>query len=234
MAAYERVTMNIQHFEDVHVITHGHIPIDSKFKEFDFCIPKCNDDGLFIELGVWHAKSLNYMAGLKPEKQFYGFDTFEGVDEIWETGVKTVDMNWFTMRNKELIDPDTGLPAVRDNITLIKGMFQDTLNDWLDNHPDNISFINMDPDIYSAAIYALETLNDRIIPGTIIRFDEISCWRTLGYHGYDKDQHASISAYTTWEEGEWKALNEWLSKYDREVEPFWRNWHQSGGVRVVK
>lgn len=226
--------MNIQDFENVRVITDGRIPLDAKFAEFDFCIPLCKEDGLFIELGVWHARSLNYMASLKPEVHFYGFDTFDGVDEIWETGGKTVDMNRFKMTNKELINPDTGLPAVRNNVTLIKGLFQDSLKTWLDKHPSNISFINMDPDIYSATIYALETLNDRIVPGTIIRFDELSCWRTLDYHGYEVDQHANISAYTTWEEGEWKALNEWLSKYNREVEPLWRNWHQSGGVRVIK
>lgn len=225
--------MNIQEFENVHVITDGHIPLDSKFAEFDYCIPLC-EDGLHIELGVWHAKSLNYFAGLKPDTHFYGFDTFDGVDEIWETGGKTVDMNRFKMLNTELIDSETGLPAVRDNVTLIKGMFQDTLDNWLKEHPGVISFINMDPDIYSATIYALETLNDRIIPGTIIRFDELSCWRTLNYHGYNEKQHKSIFPYTTWEEGEWKALNEWLNKYNREVEPLWRNWHQSAGVRVIK
>ena len=225
--------MNIEEFRNVRTITDGHIPLDAKFAEFDFCIPLCKE-GLHIELGVWHAKSLNYMASLKPETHFYGFDTFDGVDEIWETGGKTVNMNRFKMTNKELIDPNTGLPAVRENITLIKGLFQDTLEDWLAEHPGEISFINMDPDIYSATIYALETLNDRIVPGTIIRFDELSCWRTLDFDGYEKDKHANISAYTTWEEGEWRALNEWLSKYNREVEPLWRNWHQSGGVRIIK
>lgn len=226
--------MNIEQFKDIKVITDGHIPLDSKFKEFEFCLPLCNPEGLFIELGVWQAASLNYMAGLYPEYKFYGFDTFEGVNEIWETGVKTVDMKFFKMINQELIDTNTGLPIVQDNITLIKGMFQDTLESWLEEHPGDISFINMDPDIYSATIYALETLNNRIVPGTIIRFDELSCWRTVDFPGFNKDQHKSISPYTTWEEGEWKALNEWLSKYDREAEPLWRNWHQSGGIRVTK
>lgn len=35
-------------------------------------------------------------------------------------------------------------------------------------------------------------------------------------------------------DGEWKALNEWMQKYDREVKPIWRNWHQSAGVQVIK
>lgn len=226
--------MRIEEFKDIHVIDDGYIPLEAKYKEFEYCMPLCNEDGLFIELGVWQAKSLNHMAQLRPETHFYGFDTFEGVDEIWETGDKTVDMRFFTMRDHALVDPNTGLPSVEDNVTLIKGMFQDTLEEWLKDHAGPISFINMDPDIYSATSYSLDILNDRIVPGTIIRFDELSDWRYLKWFDWEKAGKHSIKYYTTWDEGEWKALNEWLVKYDRKVEPLWRNWHQSAGVRVIK
>jgi len=226
--------MNIEEFKDIHVIEDGHVPLEAKYKEFEYCMPLCNDNGLFIELGVWQALSLNYMAKLRPDTHFYGFDTFDGVDEIWETGGKTVYMDRFTMQSEDLIDSETGLPKVRDNITLTKGLFQDTLESWLKSHPGNLSFINMDPDIYSATAYSLDILNDRIVPGTIIRFDELSDWRHLGWFDWEKAGKHRISYYTTWLEGEWKALNEWLNKYDRQVEPLWRNWHQSAGVRVIK
>lgn len=224
--------MNIESFRDIHTITHGRVPMDSKYKEFDYCLPLCNPDGLFIELGVWFARSINYMAKSNPQYHFYGFDTFEGVDEIWDTGGKTVDMSKFTVAEVD-IDSSTGLPIVENNITLIKGLFQDTLSDWKKDHPENISFINMDPDIYSATIYALNELNDQIVPGTIIRFDELSCWRTVEFPGFNENEHAQIAPYTTWEKGEWRALNEWLSNKNRKVEPLWRNWHQSAGVRVI-
>lgn len=225
--------MNIEEFRDVKVITEGFYPIDSKEKEFDFCLPLCDENGYFIELGVWFGRCINYMASNYPQYHFYGFDTFEGVDEIWETGGKTVDMKRFQVP-QDKADPKTGMPGVKDNVTLIKGLFQDTLDGWLKEHEGPVSFINMDPDIYSAAIYSLEKLNERIVPGTIIRFDELCCWRTVGFPGYDSQKNASISAYTTWREGEWKAVNEWIEKYDREVKPLWRNWHQSAGVEVIK
>lgn len=234
MGTYKTSAMNIEEFRNVLLIDDGFYPRDVKEKEFDYCIPMCNPDGYFIEFGVWFGRSINYIAKNFPEYHYYGFDTFEGVDEIWETGGKTVDMSRFNVSDPNNIDDKTGLPKVEKNVSLVKGLFQDTLEGWLADHKDTVSFINMDPDLYSAAIYVLETLNERIIPGTIIRFDEICDWRTVNFPGFNRNNHHTISQYTTWEEGEWKALNEWMEKYDREVEPLWRNWHQAGGVRIIK
>lgn len=41
----------------------------------------------------------------------------------------------------------------------------------------------------------------------------------MGFPGFDKEKNHTLSLYNTWEEGEWKALNEWLSRFNREVEP---------------
>lgn len=233
MESHERVTMKIDDFKDIYTITSGFKPVEAKDKEFDYCIPLCNTEGYFIELGVWFARSLNYMAKNNPQYNFYGFDTFKGVKEIWETGGKTVDMSRFQISEIDM-DGDSGLPKVEKNVTLIQGLFQDTLPAWLLKNEGPISFINMDPDIYSATIYALETLNERIIPGTIIRFDELCDWRDVNFPGFDRDKHHQTSIYSKWREGEWRALNEWLSNNNREIEPLWRNWHQSAGVRVIK
>lgn len=226
--------MNIEQFRDVEVITEGFYPVETKEKEFDFCLPLCDNKGYFIELGVWQGACINYMASSYPQYHFYGFDTFDGVDEIWETGRKIINMKQYFQVSEDYIDHSTGLPKVHENVTLIKGLFQDTLDDWLQEHEGHISFINMDPDIYSSVIYSLEKLNDRIVPGTIIRFDELSCWRTVGFPGYVEGKNHTLLPYTRWEEGEWKALIEWMEKYDREVKPLWRNWHQSAGVEVIK
>lgn len=223
----------ISAFEKVHVVTQGETPTENKFAEFDYCIPLC-DEGVFIELGVWFGRSISYMAAWNPDKHFYGFDTFEGVDEVWETGGKTLDMKRFFVKDPDNINPDTGLPKVPDNVTLIKGMFQDTLEPFIETtlKDQKLAFINMDPDIYSATKYALETLNNNIKPGTIIRFDELSDWAHLGWNwGLGKPTYAP---YSKWKEGEYKALVEWLWEFDREVEPLWRNWHQAAGVKVVK
>ena len=130
----------------------------------------------------------------------------------------------------------TELPEVPDNVTLVQGLFHDTLYDWKDEHKgETISYLNMDADIYSSTKQGLTILNDLIIRNTIIRFDELSDWRVMNYEQGDKIKAlAPDTKYTRWREGEWKALVEWIEENDREVKPLWRNWHQSAGVLVVK
>ena len=52
--------------------------------------------------------------------------------------------------------------------------------------------------LYSSCATILTELNDQIKPGTIILFDE-------------------LTNYLNWEEGEWKALQEWMKIHNREV-----------------
>jgi len=229
LESYERDFMNISDFKNVKVIDASDVLDINKQFEYHECISQANRDGLFVELGVYFGRSISYMAENNPDLHFYGFDTFEGLDLVWDIGSKKIDMKKFHVTDPDNIDTNTGLPKVPSNVTLTKGLFEDTLEPWLNKIEGNISFLNMDPDIYSAAIYALETLNDRIVPGTIIRFDELTDWRDVGY-----SNKRGLSVYTTWREGEWKALNEWLKKYNRVVQPLWRNWHQAAGVKVIK
>lgn len=199
----------------------------TKYAEYNYSVPRTVIDGEFIELGVFKGRSIKYLAKLKPDVTWWGFDTFEGIDEVWELGGKRIDMNTFA----------TPLPQCPDNVELVKGLFEETLLDWKENTVNNrpLAYINMDADVYSATKYALEALDDVIVPGTIIRFDELSDWRVMRYET-DSDVYslAPDTRYTKWRDGEWKALKEWLSEFDREVEPAWRNWHQSAGVVVTK
>ena len=68
-------------------------------------------------------------------------------------------------------------------------------------------------------------------PGTIIRFDELCCWRTIFQ---DPISQIARAYYTTWREHEWKALNEWILLKNRKVLPICRNWFQSGTVIVTQ
>ncbi len=194
---------------------------DTFLHEFSYA---CNimQRGYLIEFGVWKGISIRYMAAQKTTETIYGFDTFEGLKQEWNVGSKIIDMRQFA---------EGGIPNVPNNVVLIKGMFQDTLPDWCVKYPDPIAFINIDSDIYRSAKFVLRTLNSQILPGTIIRFDELTDWSLFKETRNDKH---TFSQYTTWEQGEWKALNEWLEDFDRQVEPAWRNWHQSAGIRVVK
>jgi len=67
------------------------------------------------------------------------------------------------------------IPYVPGDVILIEGLFQDTLEPFLEEHGESVSFLHMDADLYSSTNYVLSTLADagRIVKGTIIEFDEV-------------------------------------------------------------
>jgi hypothetical protein len=58
--------------------------------------------------------------------------------------------------------------------------------------------------------------------GTILYFDEITGWGDLH------------EQYDNWQNGEYKALKEWLEEYEREVEPVSRNNRYGAAVRLIR
>ena len=202
-----------------------------RLRELDWIMPQISRRGLNLEFGVFSGETINHMANLRPDLKFTGFDSFEGLPEDFDAGEKIVPANAFDRSGKP--------PEVEDNVTLVKGWFDDTLQPWIDEQllhqlPNKpyISFVNMDADIYSSTSYVLNTINDFIKPGTVIRFDELSCWRYVFNEASSKNIQRVY--YTNWKAHEWKAMNEWLEKYDRKVIPICRNWHQAATVVVTQ
>ena len=56
-------------------------------------------------------------------------------------------------------------------------------------NPDNISFVHIDCDTYEATTTILSLAKDRIVPGTVILFDEY-----FGYRGW------RVGEYKAWQE----------------------------------
>jgi len=133
------------------------------------------------------------MAGFCPDDQLvYGFDTFEGLPEAWRD---KFEAGHFHCKGK--------LPKVPNNVRLVQGLFQDTLEPFLKEHSANadmkVAVAHLDADLYSATIYTLRQLRPRIVPGTLLVFDEL-----INYDGY--------------EEHEWKALLEAVGEFGWEFE----------------
>lgn len=170
--------------------------------------------GLYLEFGVFKGKSINRIAQKIDPWPVYGFDSFQGLPETWDCGGDVV----FKAGHFGI---DGQIPNVWHNARLVPGLFEDALPDWLDQHGSEIAFIHMDCDLYSSAKYVLEQLDRFIVKGTVILFDEICDWQNSGL-------------YSLWEEGEWRALNEWREEYDRDVEPVCRSERLQGTVRVIR
>jgi len=125
---------------------------------------------LWLEFGVCHGSSINYISKFTEDK-VYGFDSFEGLPEKWRDGF---DKGSF---NRKGI-----LPQVNSNVELIKGWFNETLVNFIQTHNKKVSFIHMDADIYSSTKYVFDVLKDYIDKDCIIIFDEF-----VNYPGFDGD-----------------------------------------------
>lgn len=170
--------------------------------------------GYNLEFGVHKGETVNYIARLLPNENVYGFDSFEGLPENWYKNSKE-DIS-FSVGTFKL----NKLPTVEDNVKLIQGRYNKSLPKWLSNNTDQIKLLHLDSDLYSSTIYVLEELNKFIIPGTVIIFDEL-----YPFNGEEN--------YLLWQDGEWKALIEWMEKFNRMIEIISRTSHQQAAIKVV-
>ena len=185
--------------------------LDHREMEYKFCMQNIKlDDGLFLEFGVYNGASINILSKLKPDKIFHGFDTFTGLPEDWDMGHKKIRAGSFSLER---------LPEVEKNVILHKGLFDKSITEWMKNYKEKISFINIDCDLYSSTKTVLEKLNSQIVKNTIIRFDDLL--------------PSPLRPYPNWQQGEWRALSEWVDQFRREIVPISRSWKQGCTVLVI-
>lgn len=136
--------------------------------------------GLFVELGVCTGKTVNFIAALNPHQKIYGFDSFEGLPEDWEKGDKVIKRGTFAFKIPGL------MPPVLHNVDLIKGLFDQTLVTFHQEQDPKtpIAFLHVDCDIYSSTATAFKVLAERIVPGTIIVFDEFFNYPAYAEHEF--------------------------------------------------
>lgn len=145
--------------------------------------------GYVLEFGVGAGHSLNCISN-QTDRTVYGFDSFAGLPENWSPNPQII----FAKGSFKYNPPET----IQNNVKIVSGWFEDTIPIWKEINFGPIAFLHIDSDLYSSCVTILTELNDQIKPGTIILFDE-------------------LIDYLNWEEGEWKALQEWLNEYDREI-----------------
>lgn len=152
----------------------------------DFAVDQARESGLVLEFGVRRGTSVNRLAA-RAGQPVHGFDSFEGLPQSWgaePAGVLTTGAQ---------------LPPVADNVTLHAGWFSDTLVPFLADHPGPVRLVNIDSDIYASAREVLFALAPRLVPGSIVVFDELIGNRT-------------------WAEDEYKALAEFVQAFDAKLE----------------
>jgi hypothetical protein len=165
-------------------------------------------NGHWCEFGVREGRSLNWLIEEYPSQVIHAFDSWQGLPEEWNHGTGIVK------------DMSCNPPTVPDHIQLHKGWFKDTLPKWKQNNKGPIAFLHMDADIYSSTKEVLTALNDQIVAGTVITFDEFCNFRLSG-------------KMSKWQDHEFLALVEWLDECTRKVKPLNRNWAYQASCVVV-
>ena len=116
--------------------------------------------GHWCEFGVREGRSLKWLIEKYPSQVIHAFDSWEGLPEEWDHGAGNVK------------DMSCNPPDVPEHIKLHKGWFKDTVPEWKQNNTGPIAFLHMDADIYSSTKEVLTALNDQIVAGTVITFDD--------------------------------------------------------------
>ena len=140
---------------------------------------QCGVEGLVLEFGVYQGRTLAEIARLDP-RTAHGFDSFEGLPE-----------DWTHFQKKGRFALDGKRPRFAEaNVALHVGLFADTLPAFLAANPGPARFVHVDSDLYSSAVTVLEGLRERIVPGTVILFDEY-----INYPGWELDEFRAFQEF---------------------------------------
>ena len=154
--------------------------LKSKFEVIDYALKKVSiKDGAFMEFGVYKGLTINYISKKNPKKNVFGFDSFVGLPEDWRDGFS----KGMFMVNK--------LPRVNKNVTLFKGFFEKSIPSFLEKNPISfIQFLHVDSDLYSSCNTIFKKLEEFIVSGSVIVFDEY-----FNFPGWEKDEFLAFQEF---------------------------------------
>jgi O-methyltransferase len=119
----------------------------------------------YFEFGVAEGESITSWAAINsnPMSRFFGFDSFEGLPEDW---TKDSGAGAFSTGGR--------VPVVHDDrVTFVKGLFQASLRTFLMTFaPINPMIVHVDADLYSSTLFVLATMDELMLPGSAVMFDE--------------------------------------------------------------
>lgn len=147
-----------------------------KHATLEHAVKAAPSGGLALEFGVYSGTTLAIIARLR-SGGVYGFDSFEGLPEDWRS---TFSAGTFAV---------DALPQV-DGAELVVGWFSDTLPGFLDAHQEPIAFLHVDGDLYSSARTVLDLCGPRLVPGSVVVFDEY-----FNYPGWEQHEHRAWQEY---------------------------------------
>jgi len=149
-------------------------------------MPLIKQGGLVTEFGVGSGRSIRLTQELLPlDVPIHGFDTFTGLPQAWGNEPVGAYSTGGTVPNLE-----------GDNVYFHKGLFKDTIGPFLEEAGEEsfLAYANVDCDLYSSTLDILENFHGRVVPGTILVFDE-------------------YTGHPTWRQDEFRAWRECCNRF---------------------
>lgn len=154
---------------------------DTRSELHAYALTKLPSTGLICEFGVYLGHSINALADaldhMDDPRTIFGFDSFEGLSEDW--------YGHFALAGT--FDLGGKLPEVRENVHLISGWIEDSLPKFIADHDENIALAHIDTDTYSPCRDILQALQGRLVPGSIVIFDEL-----LAFPGWQNHEYRAL------------------------------------------
>lgn len=144
---------------------------DDSIATLEYALSLAPPDGMALEFGVYSGRTLTMIAEARKHNQVFGFDSFQGLPEDWRSNIPAGTFA-------------TEQPPDIAGAKLIVGWFNDTLPDFLANHPGPVAFLHLDADLYSSTVTVLKHVGPRLRPGSVILFDEY-----FNYPGWELHEH---------------------------------------------
>jgi hypothetical protein len=158
------------------------LAFDTQREATEFALSVVGIEGHYLEFGVFTGGTIRFIASRIGNRPVHGFDSFQGLPEAW---------SGFAL-GRRAFDRKGRLPRVPANVYLHRGWFDQSLPEWLQRNHGPVAFIHVDCDLYSSTRTIFTLLANRIVPGTIILFDE-------------------YFNYPNWEQHEYKAFQEFVT-----------------------
>lgn len=178
---YERIARIMAGVEAARYMTdHMQDAVDAKGRGdlLAYALDQAKLDGLVLEFGVFRGESLRFIAQ-RSTGLVHGFDSFEGLPE-----------HWTYFQRKGRFSLDGKIPEFEEeNVRIHPGLFGDTLRPFLAQNEGVVRFLHVDSDLYSSAAQVLGLLAPRLVPGSVILFDEYinyPAWRQHEYKAFQE------------------------------------------------
>ena len=134
--------------------------------------------GLVLDFGVREGSSTLQIAAAG--HHVYGFDAFEGLRDPWSK----------PNRPPGSLTLGGEIPrSLRENpnISIVKGWVEDTLPDFLKEHQGPIKLAHLDFDVFPPTRFTLTSITDRLVPGSLLVFDDF-----FGHIGWENHSYKAF------------------------------------------